>query len=150
MRFVLSFVPLQSNLDYGAFFATWIWPVLAGVLGAVVGGYFVVISVNHWQKPILIISLAENRYDGQAPLHYVHLLVQNKNTFWRRWIGGGTATHISHAWETCDILRRCAGHVLGGRGLGNNAAAVYGFLCSRGIGHNGHNRRLPARGGSAR
>lgn len=51
------------------------------------------ISVNRWQKPTLVISLADNRYDGQAPAHYVHLRVLNKDTFWRRWIGGGTAVN---------------------------------------------------------
>jgi hypothetical protein len=72
-------------------FALYIWPILAGVLGAVVGGYFVVISINRWQKPQLIISLADNRYDGQAPAHYVHLEVHNKKTRRHKWIGGGTA-----------------------------------------------------------
>lgn len=51
------------------------------------------ISINRWQKPTLVISLADNRYDGQAPVHYVHLRVLNKDTFWRRWIGGGTAVN---------------------------------------------------------
>lgn len=91
------FVPLQSNPDYAALFAMWIWPVLAGFLSAVVGGYFVVVSVNRWQRPTLVISLRENRYDGQAPAHYVHLTVLNKDTFLRRWIGGGTAVNCKCA-----------------------------------------------------
>lgn len=88
-----SLVSLQSNPDYGTIFAVWVWPVLAGILGAVVGGYFVVISINRWQRPTLVISLADNRYDGQAPAHYVHLEVHNKKNRLHSWIGGGTAVN---------------------------------------------------------
>lgn len=90
---MLGSVQLQSNagFDYAGFFATWIWPLLMAIVGGIISGIIVVITVNHLQRPSLVVSIADNKYDGQAPAHYVHLQVENIKTTWHGLVGGTAA-----------------------------------------------------------
>lgn len=78
-------------MDDAVFFATWIWPLLAAILGGIISGIIVVAAVKYLQSPNLVVSLADDRYDEPAEQHYVHLHVWNRKTLFRRFVGGGTA-----------------------------------------------------------
>ena len=79
--------------DGAAFFAIWIWPLAAAILGGIISGIIVVIAIKYLQTPNLVVSLANDRYDEPAEQHYVHLRVWNRKTRFRRFVGGGTAVN---------------------------------------------------------
>jgi hypothetical protein len=89
----LRCLELPSSFDYVAFFANWIWPLLAAIIGGIISGIIIVIAVKIMQSPNLRISLVDDGYDGQADAKYVHLRVENVKTFWHDLVGGGTAVN---------------------------------------------------------
>jgi len=82
-----------GGFDYTTFFATWIWPLLTAIIGGIISGIIAIFAVNLLQKPKLIVSLAEDRYDGRALAHYVHLSILNRKSLCHRLLGGGTAVN---------------------------------------------------------
>jgi hypothetical protein len=80
----------MNGFDYWAWFwpwlSAWAWPLISAVLGA----FVTVIFVNRLQKPKLVATIAEDKYDDKSNAHYVHLKVRNIS---KPWLGGGTAVN---------------------------------------------------------
>lgn len=74
------------EFDYISFVATWIWPFLS----AIIASFVTVALLYHFQKPKLVASIAEDRYDERFDRHYVHLKVKNVS---KPFLGGGTAVN---------------------------------------------------------